>query len=38
MVSRRDSPFGDRLFGARPEWFWCDIVAKAIQNFTAIAD
>ena len=23
------APFGGRLFGARPEWFWCDIVAKA---------
>ena len=22
-------PFGGRLFGARPERFWCDIVAKA---------
>ena len=23
------APFGGRLFGARPEGFWCDIVAKA---------
>ena len=30
------APFGGRLFGARSEWFWCDIVAKAIQNFIAI--
>ena len=31
------APFGGRLFGARREWFWCDIVAKAIQNFIDIA-
>ena len=35
MVSLNRPGHAVAPFGARPEWFWCDIVAKAIQNFTA---